>query len=131
RGGGEAGRPRADYGHRLARAHGGRRRGDPALVEGVLDDPHLDLLDGDGIVVDAEDAGALAGRGAEASGELGEVVGGVKPVDRLAPPVAVDEVVPVRNQVAEGTALMTQGDAAVNPAPPPLPDIPHLQHTAH
>src|SRR5215467_11849619 len=60
---------------------------------------------------------------AEAAGELREVVGGVKPVDRLAPPVAVDEIVPVGDQVAEGTALMTEGDAAVHAARPLLLEL--------
>src|SRR6266545_4635697 len=115
-GGGESGRARADHGHLLSRAHLRCFRGHPALVEGVLDDADLDLLDGDGVIVDAEHAGALAGRGAEAARELREVVGGMETVDRLAPAVAVDEVVPVGDEVAQRAALMAEGDAAVHAA---------------
>src|SRR5262249_53333203 len=55
-------------------------------------------------------------RGTERARELREVVGGVQAIDRLAPAVAVDEVVPVRNQVAQRTALVTERDAAVHAA---------------
>jgi hypothetical protein len=40
----------------------------------------------------------------------------VQAIDRLPPPVAVDEVVPVRDQVAERAALVAEGDAAVHAA---------------
>jgi hypothetical protein len=51
--------------------------------------------------------------GAEASVEFGEVVGGAQfPV--VAPPfVAIDEVVPVGNDIAQGAAGMTEGHAAI------------------
>src|SRR5205814_1219172 len=54
--------------------------------------------------------------GADAAGELGEVVGRVQPVDRLAPAAAVHEVVPVGDDVPERAALVTEGDAAVHAA---------------
>ena len=80
----------------------------------MLDDLHLDLLDGHRALVDAEHAGGLAGRRAEAARELREVVGGMQPLDGLAPAVAVHEVVPVRDEVAERTAVVAEGDAAVH-----------------
>jgi hypothetical protein len=80
----------------------------------VIDDGKLDGLDGDGVVVDPQHAGALAWSGAKRAGELGEVVGGVEPDDGLLPFVPVDEVVPVGNEVAERTALMAEGNAAVH-----------------
>ena len=43
---------------------------------------------------------ALAGGRAEPAGELGEVVGGVQPLDGFGPLVPVDQVVPLRDQVA-------------------------------
>ena len=88
----------------------------PALLPGALDDADLDLLDGHGVVVDGEDAGGLAGRRAEPSGEFGEVVGGVQPLDRVAPVAAIHEVVPVGDDVAEGAALVAEGHAAVHAA---------------
>src|SRR6266852_1586996 len=53
---GQAGGARANHGDLLPGAHRGRLRRHPALVESVLDDADLDLLDGYGVVVDAEHA---------------------------------------------------------------------------
>src|SRR6266508_389855 len=113
---GEPRRPRADHRHLLAGPHRGRHGGDPARLPGVVDDRQFDGLDRDGVVVDPEHAGALARRWAERAREFGEVVRRVQPVDGLAPPVAVHEVVPVGDEVPEGTALMTEGNAAVHAA---------------
>ena len=113
---GQPGRARAHHGHPLARPDLGRLRRHPARLEGVLDDGHLDGLDGDRIVVDAEHARSLAGRRAEATGPLGKVVGGVQPLDGVVPAVAIDEVVPVGDQVAQRAALVTEGDATVHAA---------------
>ena len=49
-------------------------------------------------------ARALARRGADPAGELGEVVGPVEADRRLAPLAAVDEVVPLRDQVVDRAA---------------------------
>ena len=115
-GGRQAGRARADDGDALAGAHVGRTRRDPAFVERALDDRDLDRLDRDRVVVDAEHARALARRRAEPAGELGKVVRRVQAVDRRVPPIAIDEIVPVGNQVAERAALVTERDAAVHAA---------------
>src|SRR4029078_4409546 len=92
----------------------GRR--DPALVPRAVDDVLLDVLDRDRVVVDVEDARLLARGGADAAGELGEVVRRVEPVDRLAPAAAVHEVVPVGDDVPERAALVTEGNAAIHAA---------------
>ena len=115
-GGREARRARTDHGDALAGADVGRPRRDPAFVERAIDDRHLDGLDRDRIVVDAEHARALARRRTQPAGELGKVVGRVQPIDRGLPAIAVDEIVPVRNQVAERTALMAERNAAVHAA---------------
>ena len=99
----------------------GRTGCHPPLVPGPVDDRHLDLLDGDRVGVDAEHAGGLARRRAQAPGELGEVVGGVQAFDGGLPVVAVDEVVPVRDEVAERAAVVAERDAAVHAARPPGP----------
>ena len=69
-----------------------------------------------GSCVDAEHAGRLARRRAQPAGELGEVVGGVQPLDGLVPVVAVDQVVPVGDEVAERAAVVAERDAAVHAA---------------
>ena len=122
---GEAGGARADDRDLLARPHFRRLGPDPALLESVVDDAELDALDGDGIVVDAEHAGALAGRRAERPRELREIVRCVEPVDGLAPPVPVHEIVPVGNEVAQRAPLVAEGDAAVHAPGPLLPELVH------
>jgi hypothetical protein len=47
----------------------------------------------------------------------------VEAVDGLAPAITIDEVVPVGDQVAEGAALMAEGDAAVHAARPLLLEL--------
>ena len=113
---GEAGRARADDRDSLAGAHGRRPRLNPAFVERVLDDRQLDRLDRDRVVVDAEHARAFARRRAQPARELREVVRRVQPIDRRLPAVAVDEIVPVGDDVAERAALMAERDAAVHAA---------------
>ena len=71
---GEAGGSAADDGDLLAGARRRRLGDDPAFVEAAIGDRHFDLLDRDRIFVDAEHAGVFARRGADAAGELGEVV---------------------------------------------------------
>src|SRR5204863_499429 len=106
-GGGEPRGPGADDRDLLPGAYGGRLGHDPALVEGALADAFLHRLDRDRVVVDAEDARALAGRRAEPARPLGEVVGRVQALARVAPAVLVHEVVPVGDDVAERAALVT------------------------
>ena len=116
-GGGEPGRSRADHRDPLAGLDRRDLRHDPPLVPRPVDDLDLDLLDRHRVGVDAEHARRLARRRAQAAGELGEVVRGVQPVDRVAPVVAVHEVVPVGDQVAERAAVVAERDAAVHAAP--------------
>ena len=77
-----------------------------------------------GGLVDAEHASALAGRRADASGEFGEIVGLGQAV-RFFPLTAIDEVVPLRNQIMDGTARgspdqhcagVAEGHAAIHAA---------------
>src|SRR5262249_55380761 len=111
---GEPGRTGADDGDGLAGAGGRRLHADPALVERALDDGDLDALDRHRVVVDAEHAGAFARRRAEAARPFREVVRRVQAIDRLAPLVSIDQVVPVRDDVAERAALGAERDAAVH-----------------
>ena len=110
-----------DDGDAPAGSRRGRIRHDPALGEAAVDDGHLDVLDGHRRVGDAEDAGPFAWSRAHAPGELGEVVGLVQAVERLAPPAVVHEVVPLGDQVVDRAAVvgLAERDAAVH-APRPL-----------
>ncbi len=111
--------PGADDRHRLAGFALAARglRGDPALLPGAVDDRVLDLFDRDRVALaDLEHARRLARRRAQTPGELGEVVGGVQLRDRVGEAIAVDEVVPVGDQVPERTAVVAERHAAVHAA---------------
>src|SRR5207237_5170552 len=105
RAGGARGPAAADR-HILSRSRRRRLGHDPALVPRARDDRELDLLDRDRVaLLDLEHARRLAGCGAKTSRELREVVGAVQLVDRLAPAVAIDEVVTVRGHLPDAPAV--------------------------
>src|SRR3972149_5093904 len=115
-GGGKARRPGAHNGDFLARSRRRLLRLDPTFIEGAVDDGDFDLFDRNGVVIDAEHAGASARRRTKPSGKFGEVIGGMQAHDGVAPAVAVDQVVPIRDQVAERAALVAERDAAIHAA---------------
>ena len=115
--GGHARRAGADDGDAAAGLALGRQRLDPALLPGAVDDRVLDLLDRHRVALaDLEHAGGLARRRAQPAGELGEVVRRVQLADRVVPAVAVDEVVPVRDEVAQRAAVVAERHAALHAA---------------
>ena len=107
---------RADYRHALAGPRCRRLGVNPALVEGVIDDGFLDLLDGYRGFVDAEHARGLARGGADAAGELGKIVGGVQHADGFAPVAAVNQIIPIGNDVVQRAAGVAEGHAAIHAA---------------
>ena len=66
-------------------------RHDPAFLERLVGDRLLDVADGDGLLDQAEHARRLAGRRAEATRELGEVVRRVQRERRVPPAAFADE----------------------------------------
>src|SRR5262245_13553675 len=113
---GQSSRTRADDCHFLSGPVRGRLRFHPTALEGAIGNRAFDGFDGDGIVVDVERAGGLAGRRADAAGDLGEIVGGVEVARSLLPVAAIDEVVPVRDLIVDRTAGVTVGNAAIHAA---------------
>ena len=109
-------RPRSHHRDRATAALLGPHRRHEALFPAAADDLPLDLLDGDGILVDAEHACRLARRRTHEARELREVVGRVQARQRLLPLVAVGEIVPVGDDVAERTAVVAERNAAVHAA---------------
>ena len=112
--GGEARRPAAHNSHFPMRQRLRRLRRDPAFRPAAHRNRLLDPLDRHRVLIDAQNAGRFAGRRAKFAGEFREIVRGVQFRQRLFPPVAVDQIVPVRDDVAERAALMTERDAAVH-----------------
>src|SRR6202023_2102464 len=89
---------------------------DPPLPPAAVDDCAFDRFYRDRIVVDVERAGRLARRRADPASEFREIVRRVQRPERCAPLLAIDEVVPVRDQIVDRTALMTERDAAIHAA---------------
>src|SRR5690606_16996528 len=98
-GSGQSGGPGADDRDFLACAERRRIGHHPAVLEALVDDRLLDVLDGHRWLVNTEHARPFAGCGADAAGELREVVGLVQAVERLLPAAVVDEIVPLGDQV--------------------------------
>ena len=63
------------------------------------------------------------GAGTQTAGELREIVRRVQPLDRRLPAIAVDEIVPVGNQIAQRASLMAERDAAVHAPRALLPQL--------
>src|SRR6185312_8079638 len=91
-----------------------RLRLNPTLLPALVDDEVLDRLDAHRIVVDVERAGGFARGWADSPGEFRKVVGRVQHFESLAPLLAVDEVVPVGNDVVDRTAGLAERDPAVH-----------------
>ena len=98
---------------------------DPAFVPALVDDRDFDVLDRDRRRVDAEHARAFARRGADAAGELGKIVRLVQALERLLPEAAIDEVVPLGDEVVDRAAAghaaderagVAERDAAIHAA---------------
>ena len=119
-----SGRPGANDRHTQTRFTLGWLRSDPPLFPGAFDDRLFNLLDRYGIVLaDLEYAGRFTGRRAELAREFREVVGRVELVNRVLPPVPVDEVIPVGDEVAERAAVVAEGDPAVHASPALLGEL--------
>src|SRR5690606_23615190 len=91
---------------------------DPARTDRLVGNGLFDRLDGDRYVFQVQRAGFLAGSGADAAGEFGEIVGRVEVARRLFPIAVIDKVVPVRDLVVDRTAgiAMAEGNAAIHAA---------------
>ncbi len=110
----QAGGTATHDGHRPAGALGRQLRRRPALRPGPVGNLNLHLLDRHRVGVDAQHAGCLARRGTQPAGELREVVRRVQSLGRLPPIVPVDQVVPLRDEVAQRTAVVAEGNPAVH-----------------
>ena len=114
--GGEARRARTDDGNSLPGARLGRFRLDPAFFPCAVDDGFFDQFDRDGRFVDPQDARRFAWRGANAPGKLRKIISGMEDADRILPAVAIDEIVPVRNDVVDRAARVAERNAAIHAA---------------
>ncbi len=106
----KTGRTRTDDRHLLTRTSLRRLGDNPAFLKASLDDGVLNVLDRDGWRIDAEHARPFAGRRTHTPGELGEVIGLVQAIECFAPKSAIDEIVPLGDQIVDGAACRATTD---------------------
>ena len=94
---------------------GGLRR-DPSHFPAFIDDRVFDRLDADRVVVDVQRASCFAWRRTNAPGELGKIIGRVQGVERLAPILAKNQVIKIRNDVVDRATGLTKRDTAIHAA---------------
>ena len=108
--------PRTHNRHLFPGADFGRLGPDPAFQKPALHDIFLDLLDRDRRLVDPQHTRRFARRWTNPPREFREVVGRVQLAHRFFPASVVHEVVPIRNQVVDGTSCLAKRNAAVHAA---------------
>jgi len=79
-----------------------------------IDDLDLNLLDRHRVLINPEDASGFTRRRTESPGELGEIIGGVKPIDRVSPAIVEHEIIPIGNQIPQRATVIAEGDAAIH-----------------
>ncbi|MEY3478762.1 MAG: hypothetical protein RL415_1025, partial [Actinomycetota bacterium] len=107
---------RTDHSHAMSSAHAWHLRGYPTFTPCAIDDLHFHLFDRHGVSVDAKHARGFARRGTQPTSELREVVGGVQPLDGIAPVSAIHEIIPIWYQVSKRTSVVAKRNSAVHAA---------------
>jgi hypothetical protein len=87
---------------------------DESFIESDLNNMLFYFFDGYRRLIDTQYATALAWGRADPPGEFGEIVGGAKDLICLLPLLAVYVVVELGNDIAEGAAVMAEGDTAIH-----------------
>src|SRR5258706_9596186 len=109
-------RPRTNDRHFFPGADFGRLGPDPAFEKPAFHDIFLDLLDRDRRLVDPQHARRFARCWTNPPGELRKVVSRVQLANRLFPTPVIHKIVPIRNQVVDGTSCLAKRNAAVHAA---------------
>ena len=89
---------------------------DPAFGPSFVNDGVLNGFDANRVIVDVERACGFARGGADAAGELGEVIGGMQNSDRIFPIALIHEVVEIGNDVVDRAAVVAKRCAAIHAA---------------
>ena len=74
------------------------------------------MLDRDWRLIDAEHTRGFARRWTDAAGKLREIIRGVELAYGILPAPPVDEIIPVRDEVTDGTSGLAERDAAIHAA---------------
>ena len=118
---GEARGARAHHGYALPGAPGGDLRRHPPLFEAPLNNCVFDVLDRHRRIGDPKHAGPFAGRRANPSRKLGEIVGLQKPIEGIAPAALVYQIIPFGDQVIDRATVglgLAERHATIHAASP-------------
>src|SRR5699024_8726533 len=86
----------------------------PAFGKSAFHNGKFHVFNGYSVIVDAQYAGAFARGGAQAAGKFGEIIRGVQAVIGFAPAVMAHQGIPLRNDIAQGAALVAKRHAEVH-----------------
>ena len=112
----QSSRTRTDDRNTLTSFHTGHLRNNPTFIPRAINDFDFDLLNGHWVGANAHNTGRFARSRAQPTSEFREVVRGVQTLDRIFPVVAINEIVPVGNQVAKWATVVTERNTAVHAA---------------
>ena len=110
-------RPTTDDCNTLTCLDGWDLRNNPPFTEGMINDLNFDLLNCYGVLVHTKNTCRFARSWAQTASEFWKVIRCVQALDCLLPMTAIHEVVPVRNQVAQWTAVIAERNTAVHATP--------------
>ena len=113
---GQAGRPGANHGNFLSALMTRRLRCNPAVLACLVDDGALDGLDANRVLLDVQRTGSLAGCRADAAGEFGKIIGRMQYVDGFLPLSAIDQIVPVGDDIVDWTTVVAKRNPAIHAA---------------
>jgi hypothetical protein len=103
-------------GHFFPAAMPRQLRLNPAFGEPALNDTLFDLLDRHRRLIDAQHASRFAWRGTNPPGEFRKIIGGVQLPNGIFPAAAINQIVPVGDDVIDRTSCVTERDAAIHTA---------------
>src|ERR1700686_282889 len=109
-------RSRTDDRYFLSGANLRRLGSNPTLQKSALHNIFFVLLDRDWRLVDTQHTRGFTGSGANSAGKLGEIIGSVQLADGFLPASAIHQIVPVRNEIADGTSGLAEWNAAIHAA---------------
>jgi hypothetical protein len=115
-GAGEPGRTRADDRDPPAGPPRRHDRRDPAFLPAAVDDRAFDRLDRNRVVVKVQRARRLARRRADPTGEFRKIVGRMQGLERRVRVLAINQIVPARDQIVDRAAVVAERNAAIHAA---------------
>ena len=114
--GGQSSGTRANDGDFLSGAKLGWLGANPAFLKSAIHYVFFNLLDRDWGLIDPQNAGGLARGWTNSSSEFRKIIRCVQLADRFFPASVIHQIVPVGDQIVDGTSSLAERNAAVHAA---------------